>query len=516
MAFSETINLKKINHSRLVLQCPSKDVEQEIYDTFSFFAPGYKYSKKYRKGIWDGKIKLFDRNYKTFPAGLYEPLREFCSQRGYDIQIYENPPYGRPDDRYDLLEKDLDSFLENLPLPFNPHPHQREAVLHTLRSMRSLLVSPVGSGKSFIIYLILRYLTKFLEGKILIVVPTTNLVGQMYSDFEDYAIPDPDFSIEKNFAQILAGADKENLPKCVISTWQSIYKMDQEWFDQFEVVFGDEAHLFASDSTSKLMRSARKAKWRIGTTGTLKDSKMHELQLQGHFGPTKIVSTIKELQDLDILSDLSINIIRLSYPDEIKKSMRIYDPKIKKSRYLSYAEELDLLSSIQQRNMVIRDLTLSLKGNTLVLYRLVDRHGIPLHQMIQEAAEFPVHFVSGKIDAVERNRIRKAVEESSRSVIVASYETFSTGMNIKNLRNVIFAAPYKSKVKVIQSMGRTLRKSEDGQMAQLYDIIDEISVGKSYMSYATRHGLEREKLYTKEKLKIGKKVGIKINDIQRT
>jgi superfamily II DNA or RNA helicase len=515
MVYTETIHVKLADHTKLVLVPPSREIEEEIYRHFAFFAPNYKYAKTYKAGVWDGMTKLYNKDNGTLPAGLYWALRDFCAERDYTIEIHESPVYGNPKAVYDVSDDELDSFFQNLPLPFPPYKHQMDAVKHVIRSLRSLLVSPVGSGKSYIMYLVIRYLLSKVDGKALIIVPNTNLVGQMFGDFEEYSSADPNFEISENMAKIMAGRSKENLPKITVSTWQSIHMMTPDFFDQFEIVIGDEAHLFAAASTTKLMNATRRARWRIGATGTLKESKMHELQLQGLFGPTKNVATIKELQDKKILSQIGISIIRMTYPEEMKKELRVFDPKIKKTRYLTHIEENALIASLDKRNEFIAKLANSLQGNTLVLYRLVDKHGKPLHKKIQQFADCPTFFVSGATSADRRNEIRAEIEDADKSITVASYETFSTGMNAKNLRNIIFASPYKSKVKVIQSLGRTLRLSKDGKPAKLFDIVDELKSGQ-YIAATTRHGRDREKIYVKEKLPIKEKIEVKINDLRKT
>jgi superfamily II DNA or RNA helicase len=167
-----------------------------------------------------------------------------------------------------------------------------------------------------------------------------------------------------------------------------------------------------------------------------------------------------------------------------------------------YQKEIEFLIKHEKRNKFIRNLTLSQKGNTLVLYQRVDGHGKPLFDMIRDKADInrKVFFVSGNVETEDREAIRKIVESQKDAIIVASLGTFSTGINIRNLHNIIFASPSKSQIKVLQSIGRGLRKSDDGSTTQLFDIADDLH-WKQAKNFTLRHSEERVKIYSKEEFK---------------
>ena len=213
--------------------------------------------------MWDGKIRLFNRMTGELNAGLYVYLVKFSAERSYTLDT-EETKYGFPM----MKEKvsDLDHLLENESLPFQPRDYQYDAVLTALERSRAILLSPTGSGKSFIIYLMMVYWNKYIyhglgAGKTLIIVPTTSLVEQMYSDFQDYGMP------QGTVHRIYSGKDKNFDTPYVISTWQSIYKLPKKWFEQFGMVVGDECHGFKSKSLSSIMNKATQAKYRFGLTG---------------------------------------------------------------------------------------------------------------------------------------------------------------------------------------------------------------------------------------------------------
>ena len=315
--------------------------------------------------------------------------------------------------------------------------------------------------------------------------PTTSLVEQMYNDFKDYG-----YDVERHCHRIYSGKDKKTFKRIVISTWQSIYRFPQDWFARFGAVFGDECHGFKSRSLTTIMNKCTEAEYRFGTTGTLDGALTHELVLQGLFGKIYRVTSTRALQDNDTLAKLSIRRIVLQYADEIRKNFGKQ----------KYQDEIKHIVSYQRRNHFIRKLTLDLKGNTLVLYNYVEKHGKPLFDMIDSKINDgrKVFFVSGQTDTADREAIRGIVEKQKNAIIVASLGTFSTGINIRNLHNIIFASPSKSQIRVLQSIGRGLRKSDNGRMTMLYDISDDIS-WKSRKNYGILHGDERLRIYGREK-----------------
>lgn len=485
----ETIRVRKLNHSNLQIECDN-GTAQELNEFFSFFVPGYKFMPAFRNRLWDGKIRLFGLGEKTLPVGLFYHLNEFCNKRNYQL-VSEKTKYGKPDDRTHIKPQDLQNYLNTLNLPFPLRDYQFQSVGEGLVRKRAILLSPTGSGKSYMIYALARYWLNFLTngfnypkgGKVLIIVPTTSLVEQMHSDFLKYGMS------EDGMHRIYSGKDKAVDKAIVISTWQSIYKLPKVWFEQFGCVFGDEVHGFKSKSLMNIMNKCTEAEYRFGTTGTLDGSQTHELVLQGLFGKVYKVTTTKQLQDNETLAPLAIKRLELKYDEKVRREFGKQ----------TYQDELDFIVSHEKRNRFIRNLSLSLEGNTLVLFNYVEKHGKPLYASIKEKAEDDrkVYFVSGETDTSDREAIRGIVEGMSNAIIVASLGTFSTGINIRNLHNIIFASPSKSQIRVLQSIGRGLRKSDDGRKTTLYDISDDISWQKR-KNYSLIHAWERLKIYQKE------------------
>ena len=487
----DTVTIQKKNEVFLNVQC-DPSIEMELSEHFQFFVPGYKFMPAYRNRMWDGKIRLYDSRKKLLYTGLHKYLREFCDVRDYNLEVIDSPAYGA---LQSALSPDIDGLLSQMSLSVNgadiiPRPYQLEGLSHTLSQEKSLLLSPTASGKSLIIYLAIRYFLDVFEGNVLLIVPTTSLVEQMYSDFGDYSSKDT-WPHADNCHRIYSGREKHNVnQRVIISTWQSVYKLPQSWFAGFGMVIGDEAHNFKAKSLTSILEKCTEAKYRIGTTGTLDGTQTHQLVLEGLFGPVYQVTTTKELMDNDDLSQLDINILILKYKEE-------YCKQIVKEKY---QQELDFIVRYEPRNNFISNLALDQKGNTLILFNYVDKHGKPLHTLLQNKMpkDRKLFYVSGETDVDTRESVREITEKEKDAIIVASIGTFSTGINIRNLHNIIFASPSKSQIRVLQSIGRGLRKSEDGQDTKIYDIADDLH-WKNQKNYTLQHAAERIKIYSKER-----------------
>ena len=482
----ESLIISKQNESFLHIEC-ERSVEQELSEHFCFFVPGYRFMPAYRNRMWDGKIRLFDQRKKALYTGLYKYLAEFCETRDYKIVADESLSV--------LQTPDIKYITDGLTLtagskPITPRDYQLDALEHALSHRKSLLLSPTASGKSLIIYMAIRAFLDASDQNVLLIVPTTSLVEQMYSDFADYSQTD-DWSSEDECHRIYSGREKYNIEKrVIITTWQSIYKEKLQWFQDFGMVVGDEAHNFKAKSLTAILEKCVNAELRIGTTGTLDGTQTHQLVLEGLFGPVHQVTTTKKLIDEQSLSELDINVLILKYSDDICKAMT-------KS---TYQQELDFIVQYDPRNNFITNLALDQTGNTLVLFNYVEKHGKPLHSLLQTKIkeDRKLFYVSGETDVDTRESVREITEKEKDAIIVASLGTFSTGINIRNLHNIIFASPSKSQIRVLQSIGRGLRKSEDGRGTKLYDIADDLH-WKNKKNYTLQHAAERIKIYSKEK-----------------
>ena len=478
----EHLTISKVNEVYAKIEC-EKHIAKEISEYFTFFVPGYTFVPAYRNKIWDGKIRLFDSRNSQIYMGLIGNVEEFCQERDYTFT------HNFVDDDYPLYH--AKKFIGDLQIhargePIEVREHQIEGYIHAMRKRRALLLSPTASGKSLIIYLIFRQLQQYQNLKGLVIVPTTSLVEQLYSDFADYN----NDNMEEHLHRVYQGKDKESSKPLIISTWQSLYKLPKEYFHQFDYVIGDEAHLFKAQSLTTILTACINAKYRVGLTGTLDGTKTHKLVLEGLFGPVNKVISTRELIDKNQVSNFEVKCLILKHPDE--KCLEYKDK--------TYQEEIQYLISNEVRNKFIKNLAVSLGKNTLILYQMVDKHGRILYDMIKDTEKIgnrKVFFVHGGTDTTDREEIRRIMEIENDAIVVASYGTFSTGINIRNLHNIIFAMPTKSTIRTLQSIGRGLRQSEGKEQATLYDIADDLRY-KKHMNYTLKHFVERTKIYNDE------------------
>jgi len=469
----DRVHLRKINETWLKVEAEPA-VVQELSDFLTFSVPGAQFMPSVKAKYWDGKIRLLNALTGATYVGLKDEIVKFCEPRGYEITLDESMLPSNKIDAEQTIE-----FLKSLNLTMKPRDYQVEAFMRAVNSDRGVFLSPTASGKSFIIYLVTRYY----DSRTLIIVPTTSLVSQLYSDFADYG-----FSSDIHIHRVYGGIDKRSDKPITISTWQSIYKLDKTYFKDFDLIIGDEAHQFKAKSLTTIMEKMENTKYRFGFTGTLDGSLTNKITLEGLFGSVYQVTTTRELMDAKTVAEMKLKVIILKHDKEA----------CKKGKKYSYQEEVDYIVTNDDRNKFLRNLSLSLKGNTLLLFQFVDKHGRILYDSIKmKDPERKVFFIHGGVEAEDREDVRRVVENENDAVIVASFGTFSTGVNIKNLHNVILASPSKSRIRLLQSIGRGLRISGTKDTVYVYDIADDMRIG-SHTNYTLQHLMERLDIYNSE------------------
>ena len=475
------MHISKLDEVYLKLDVDS-GLARELSDYFTFEVPGASFMPAYRNKVWDGKIRLFSIQTGKIYVGLLPYIEQFCSTNEVEYILDGEVK----DEKLNLQRGTTEDFIKSLKPTSNGklldiRDYQIDAVYTAIRKHRGLFLSPTASGKSLIIYAIVRYYNILLgERKILILVPTTSLVEQMYSDFIDYGWSD-DY-----LHRIYAVHERDTDKSVVISTWQSLYKMQKPYFKQFGCIIGDEAHLYKAKSLTTILTKLDMCKYRFGLTGTLDGTQTHQLILEGLFGSVEKVTTTKELMESGTLADLEINCIILKHTEEESKNLR----------GSSYAEEINYLVGNDRRNRFIINLIDNLEGNTLCLFQLVVKHGKILYDEMKDF-DRQVFFVYGGTNAETRENIRAITEKEKNAIIVASYGTFSTGVNIRNLHNIVFASPSKSKIRVLQSLGRGLRKTATKRAVRLFDISDDLT-HKNHRNFTLNHFYERINIYNEE------------------
>ena len=457
---SNTVSVSKVNDVFMKVDCDD-GLARDLYDFFSYTVPNAKFMPSVKNRYWDGKVRLFSIKTHQIYIGLLPYVDEFCRERGFNFEGV-----------YDVIgTKQIatcsQKWLTSLNLPFEPRDYQIDAFNTAIQYGRQLLLSPTASGKSLIIYLLARYY----NCKTVIIVPTTSLVEQMTKDFQDYGYKEP-------ICKIYHGQKVFDAP-ITITTWQSFSKAPKKTLETFDMVVGDEAHLFKANVLKGILEKMKTTALRFGTTGTLDGSEVHRLQLEGMFGPCKKVISSSELMEDGTIANLSIDCVILRHT---------------KQKKMSYQDEMDYLVSCDSRNEFLCNLVYSLKGNTLILFQFVEKHGEILHKKMFSKLGKKLHYVYGGTDTLDREAVREIVEKNKDHVILASYGTFSTGVNIKRIDNIIFASPTKSRIRNLQSIGRGLRKTDDKDSMRLFDIADDLQ----NKNYTLSHLKDRINIYNEE------------------
>ena len=473
------LTIKKKNEVYITVHSKEEYIHRELADYFTFEVPEAKYLKKNpRYKYWDGTIRLYSPATGDLYHGLINHLQTWADEKQYVVEYEKNDWYGNiSDDNKFVSLPAVKGFMDRIS-KIKPRDYQYQAVYDAIKNNRKLLLSPTGSGKSLMIYALVRYYTATSK-KTLIVVPTTSLVEQMVNDFKEYG-----WGADAHVHKIYSGKDKNTDKPIIISTWQSIYKFPKRYFDDIDCVIGDEAHLFKSKSLTGIMTKLHNAKYRFGFTGTLDGSKTHKWVLEGLFGDCERVTKTDDLIKEGYLSKFRIKVLLCKHAPQ---------------HFDTYHDEMEYLVQHKGRNNLIKNLVKDIDGNTLVLFNYVEKHGDPLYELINNTVDSArkVFFVHGGTDVEDREEVRQITEIENNAIIIASYGTFSTGINIKRLHNIIFASPSKSRIRNLQSIGRVLRKGEGKDIATLYDIADDIGG----QNYTLKHLNERVNIYNDENFK---------------
>jgi len=483
------------------------DVHRSISDHFTFMAPGYKFSPKYKAGIWDGKIRLYNLMTKTLPQGLLSQLIRYLQSSKVEFTVDKelNPFSG-------LDLSDISSFIESLNLhargqKIEIKDHQIKAITQALKKKKTLLLSPTSSGKSLILYVYIRYQIEKLGNNVVLMVPTTQLVEQMTEDFKEYSVENG-WSVDENVCKVYSGQEKRLDKPLIVSTWQSIYSLAKRnkpllgaLIEQTGVLCCDEAHQYKATEILGLCEQFKNSDWKLGVTGTIEDTKVNVLQLTGLFSdPYKVIST-KELMEQGIVSDLDINVVLLKYPEHVTKSL---------TRSFDWDKEINFLISNEHRTRFIAQLASKLDGVTLILFTFIGKHGDHLNRVLTEMNhdnDTVIKYVHGSSDVEDREEVRKMASSGKRMIILASSSLFSTGTNIPAISNIIFAMPSKSSIRIRQSIGRGLRLHESKSSCVVYDIADDLRSDK-FINSTYRHMLERLDIYRQDEF------DFKIKDIK--
>lgn len=450
---------------------------RSLEEFFSYETPGCKYTRAYKYGGWDGKTRLFSRKDGVLYAGLSDHLRVYCEDRAISLTLegFEDLP--------EVSDEEIADAVSRMPLQHRPRDFQLQTFSRCVRKKRALAVQPTASGKTLVASMLIWYflVIKKEVKKVLFVVPRLTLIDQTVKALMANGFP-------KNAVHAISGGEEKNTrAPIVVSTWQSIRDLSQEWFDNFDMVIGDEAHGFTAKSLISIMLRLRNCPVRIGLTGTLDDSEISRLVLEGLFGRAFQTVTSRELMDSGFTTPLKIVVVLLSYTDEERRA----------AKKMTYDEEVEFLNSHPRRNSLVAKIAASREDqNSIVFFNFVEKHGKVMLPLLEKIGR-PTYFISGEISREEREEIREKLASESGAILLASEGTFSEGVDIPSVATMIFTSTSKKKVRVLQSIGRGLRLHPGKKRVILLDVADDLSV-PGRKNYALRHLEERVKIYARE------------------
>ena len=477
------IEINKLNESWIHLSGDVDDI-LSIKEHFKFRPENYQFNPKYRSGVWSGWIYLMDK-YNRLPIGLYMRLKKLLKTLNIEYtNNFTKTSVNISDESIIKFSKDV------LKMNIDLRDYQLEAIRESFKQQKAIVLSPTASGKSAILFLIAMLFLKLKpKSKVLLIVPNVSLVDQMKGDFLEYS-ENMDDNIDSIIHTIYSGKEKVNNKKIIISTWQSLATIkDKSFFEAFGLVEVDEIQSAEKGVVlQNIIQSCTNAEMKIGVSGTINDEKLNRVQLEGLFGKINQFTTTKKLMKEGTLSDLNIKVLVLKYNNDDRRS----------AHKLPYPDEMKFLVENKSRlNLIVKTATKINNKNVLVLFKNLDYGKQIYERLVKLNPDRKVHYVAGTTKATIREEIRKIAIDDTNGIICASFGVFAAGINIPPLDYIIFAQPSKSKIRVVQSIGRVLRKAKGKNKAVLIDLVDDL-VWRRRKNFAMKHGMSRLEIYDRE------------------
>lgn len=473
-----------------------KEAALLIKERFSSMSPGAKFSQKFKDHLWDGKVSMFKLTNYLLPAGLKGILFDFLEEN--DVQYTDNtrPEINNISDEF--LSQLYDAVVTNKDK--TPRDYQHIAIKELLTNKKGVIEYGTGAGKSCIIYVIIRYLLA-IGKRTAIIVPNVSLVRQMKNEFVEYG-----WSACDDFVTLMGdGLVPDESKPVLISTFQSLINQPDSMIASYGAVIVDEVHRAKSKSIKTILEKMPNADYRMGVTGTLPDEegeddcdgdmKLDYFTIVGYIGICLAEKSTSELMDEGFLTRVNIINLVLKYPEDI----------CKKNAYRPYVEEVLTIMEYGDRNKIF-DIVFNQAPdghNSLILVNKlghVDLIKNYLDSFIDK--KYSIHVITGKVKGKKRDSIISTLESSGNNILVATYGTMSTGVNVRRLHNVFLASNAKKKYRVLQALGRGVRKHEDKEVMVLFDIVDDLrhvtKGGNIKLNYSYKQYLARRELYDKQ------------------
>ena len=476
------------NNTQLHLLDANKDEYAQLKLSLSKYVKNYFFQAKYKMTKWDGKIEFLKVDKINF--GLWYEVYKVCKQYGFPFTIVNKEQF--PIDK-NIKKEDVDIFCKEFlkdhkdekdpTKPFIPHDHQIEAVYKILKHKYGIIEVATSGGKSLIFSLVaFHYLKNHPDAKILLVVPSIGLVTQFYNEIHNYNLGfynENKNPLEIRIDEIMSDKPRKHIggePNIYIGVFNSLLNWPPEWFKQFDIVAVDEGHYMKAKSLIDIMeRTFETAQIRFGMSGSYPAEESAELfTIESLTGPKLINIKAKDLMEKGIIANVKIKGLIMNHND---RSFAENVFAIKKSGNGKKAWELErnYAQASLPRKVFLGKLVTKFKQNSIVLFQNLD-YGTDLYNYFRDnipGKDF--YYIDGNTRKDQREAIRKELEKTDGNVkiLVGSFGTMSTGINIKAIVNLVFADSFKSDRVVRQSIGRALRLHKEKDKAIIFDLVDQ-------------------------------------------
>lgn len=507
-----------------------RKLQTYIFASMTYFDQNKAKSWECREGFKSPMVYFFNKEENLLPIGLVPRMCKLVQNRFQNVTFKLDkavrdlfvPPKG------ELTMDDVKAYAATLNIhnlhsgtPLVPYEHQIKLATRAINGRRISLLACTSAGKSLSMMIIARYLVERERKKVLIVVPSTNLVEQLFSDFHDdygwedarsyctliYATSDDKLSKKQKERLAENNLGEEVMLKSItISTWQSLQNKPDKFFECFTAVMVDEAHSTRGEKLRDILSKCINATdFKIGLSGTLPDIGIDAGYIESQLGRKEEIVRLKELVAKGILTPVTVNSLWVPYPRQLRT----------KICGMNYDEESSLCMNNSSRRDVMKLLIdsgkITTEQNTVILFRLITNLELMEQFLRANYPQFKYYVIKGDISTDEREKIRKSIEYSTANIILATYGCMKQGVNIKLLHNLVMSDPAKSQYMVVQSVGRIVRPHKDKPMAYVYDIVDDASYftnprnggpPKLRANYGVRHYEDRKQYYDKDDIPI--------------
>ncbi len=491
------VSLSENKNFLQVIDCTDLELKQLQY-SFRKKIKNWRFHPQVKRKLWDGYMSFIDPSGRI-PVGLWHELTQVCKEYGFAISFDNFDLFRSPYTKEEYLQwVKATSFFDKKGNKIEPRDYQIDSVWAILKYKLSISEIATSAGKTLIMYMVMSFLKhKGLLKRMLIVVPNISLIIQTYEDFFCYSNKDVELKM-----QMISGSTEKEIDEdteLVIGTFQTLVKQPVTFFDGFDVVCIDEAHFTQAKSVKETIAKCRNVTYRFGLSGTLeKDDFAERLTLQAYLGPLINKVSAEFLFQNNYATPVQVKIIKLNYMNnETREKLQ----QIRKRRNsIDGAKILDierkLVIESKKRLNYICELVNQTTKNTLVLFHNVKAdYGKKIQERLFEISrDKDVFYVDGETDVEKREYFKNSLETGENKVLIASFGTFSTGISVKNIHNIVFAESFKSDKIIRQSIGRGMRLHESKTKTNIIDISDDFSYNGD-KNFLIRHMEKRMEIY---------------------